>query len=264
MTAAGQDPDVVQNVEGREAVAKLLELDHDIDLVIPRGSADLVRSIQSASRIPVLGHADGICHVYVDAAADPAMAAKIVIDAKTDYAAVCNAAETLLLHEGFAQSPAIIEALVEAGVEVRGDEAVQHMSDEVVAASPDDFGFEFGNFTIAAKVVAGLEEAIEHIHEFGSAHTEAIVTEDAEVAADFLNAVDAASVFWNASTRFADGFRYGLGAEVGISTGRIHARGPVGVEGLLTTRWLLTGHGHVAGEYGPEKRAFTHEDLPLD
>lgn len=263
VTAAGEDPDVVQNVEGREAVAHLLELDHDIDLVIPRGSAELVRSIQQTSRIPVLGHADGICHVYVDRAADPAMAARIVVDAKTDYAAVCNAAETLLLHEGFEGSKDIVQALIDAGVEVRGDEAVQGMADGVIAASDEDFGFEFGNFTIAARVVDGLESAIEHIHEFGSAHTEAIVTDDPEVAAGFLNSVDAASVFWNASTRFADGFRYGLGAEVGIATGRIHARGPVGAEGLLTTRWLLTGDGHVAGDYGPGKKAFTHRELPL-
>ena len=261
--AVGESPDVVQNVEGREAVAQLLELDHDIDLVIPRGSAELVRSIQQISRIPVLGHADGICHVFIDATADPSMAARITLDAKTDYAAVCNAAETLLLHKDYADGANIIEALLEAGVEVRGDEGVQAMADGVVVAVPEDFGFEYGNFTIAARVVDGLDEAIDHIHTYGSAHTEAIVTEDPAAATWFLNAVDAASVFWNASTRFADGFRYGLGAEVGISTGRIHARGPVGAEGLLTTRWLLTGNGHIAGDYGPDKRPFTHRELPL-
>lgn len=262
--AAGADPEVVQNVEGREAVAGLLELDHDIDLVIPRGSAELVRSIQQTSRIPVMGHADGICHVFVDSDADLDMAVNVVVDSKTDYAAVCNAAETVLFHKDFANSAAIVQALVDAGVEVRGDEAVQAMADAVVPAADDDFGFEYGNFTIAARIVADVDEAIDHIHTYGSAHTEAIVTSDAETATTFLNSVDAASVFWNASTRFADGFRYGLGAEVGISTGRIHARGPVGAEGLLTTRWLLTGDGHVAGDYGPDKKAFTHRDLPLD
>ena len=262
--AAGESPDAVQNVEGREAVAQLLKLDSDIDLVIPRGSAELVRSIQQSSRIPVLGHADGVCHVFIDANADPYMAARITLDAKTDYAAVCNAAETLLLHKDYADGAKLIEALLEAGVEVRGDGEVQAMADGVVAAVPEDFGFEYGNFTIAARVVDGLDEAIDHIHTYGSAHTEAIVTEDAATATRFLNAVDAASVFWNASTRFADGFRYGLGAEVGISTGRIHARGPVGAEGLLTTRWLLAGNGHVAGDYGPGKRPFTHRELPLD
>ena len=262
--AAGEDADVVQNVEGREAVAQLLELDHDIDLVIPRGSAELVRSIQQRSRIPVLGHADGICHVFIDAAADPTMAARVTVDAKTDYAAVCNAVETLLLHKDFSSGPQVIEALLEAGVEVRGDEAVQAMADGIVAAAPGDFGYEYGDFTIAARVVDGIDEAIDHIHTYGSAHTEAIVTDDAETATQFLNSIDAASVFWNASTRFADGFRYGLGAEVGISTGRIHARGPVGAEGLLTTRWLLTGEGHVAGDYGPDKQSFTHRELPVD
>ena len=263
VAAAGEDPDVVQNIEGREAVAELLELDHHIDLVIPRGSADLVRSIQQTSRIPVLGHAEGICHVFVDAAADPDKATRVTVDAKTDYAAVCNAAETLLLHRDFPGGADLVRALLDAGVEVRGDEAVQDMATGVVAATADDFGFEYGNLTIAAKVVDGLESAIDHIHAYGSAHTEAIVTEDAEVAAQFLDSVDAASVMWNASTRFADGFRYGLGAEVGIATGRIHARGPVGAEGLLTTRWLLTGDGHIAGDYGPDRKAFTHRELPL-
>jgi glutamate-5-semialdehyde dehydrogenase len=261
--AAGQDPDVVQNVVGREAVGQLLELDDRIDLVIPRGSAELVRTIQQTSRIPVLGHADGVCHVFVDKAADESMAARVTVDAKTDYAAVCNAAETLLLHKEFAGGPSVVQALIDAGVEVRGDEAVQAMVPDVVPAAPEDFGYEFGDLTIAARVVDDLDAAIDHIHSFGSAHTEAIITEDAEVATQFLNSVDAASVFWNASTRFADGFRFGLGAEVGIATGRIHARGPVGAEGLLTTRWLLTGQGHVAGDYGPDKKSFTHTELPI-
>ncbi len=260
---AGADPDVVQNVEGREAVGDLLEMDANIDLVIPRGSADLVRSIKSASRIPVLGHADGICHVYVDAVADPEMAVKVAVDAKTNYVAVCNAAETLLLDRAFPDGPAVVSSLLEAGVEVRGDEEVQAMATGVVPAQKSDFGQEFGDLIISARVVDGLEEAIDHIHTFGSAHTDTIVTEDAETARLFLETVDASSVFWNASTRFADGFRYGLGAEVGIATGRVHARGPMGAEGLFTTKWLLRGNGHVVGDYGPGKRSFTHRNLSL-
>lgn len=261
---AGVDPDVVQNVEGREAVTDLLELDDYIDLVIPRGSADLVRSIKSSSRIPVLGHSDGICHVFVDAAADPAMAVRVTVDAKTNYVAVCNAAETLLIHRDFPDGAAVVSALLEAGVEVRGDEAVQGMASGVVAACESDFGQEFGDMIIAAREVDGLEAAIDHIHSYGSAHTDTIVTDDAEVARRFLETVDASSVFWNASTRFADGFRYGLGAEVGIATGRVHARGPMGAEGLFTTKWVLSGKGHVVGDYGPGKRSYTHRDLPLD
>lgn len=261
---AGADPDVVQNVEGREAVGDLLEMDEHIDLVIPRGSADLVRSIKSASRIPVLGHADGICHVYVDAAADPDMAARVTLDAKTDYVAVCNAAETLLLHRDFPAGAAVVGTLLEAGVEVRGDEAVQAMAAGVVPARESDYGHEYGDLIISARVVDGVEEAIEHIHTFGSAHTDTIVTEDVETARLFLDTVDASSVFWNASTRFADGFRYGLGAEVGIATGRVHARGPMGAEGLFTTKWVLRGDGHVVGDYGPGKKSYTHRDLPLD
>ena len=261
---AGADSDVVQNIEGREAVTDLLELDGDIDLVIPRGSARLVRSIKSSSRIPVLGHADGICHVFVDAAADPDMAVGVTVDAKTNYVAVCNAAETLLLHRDFPAGAAVVQALLEAGVEVRGDNAVQAMASGVVPAREADYGYEFGDFTIAARVVDGLEAAIEHIHTYGSAHTDTIVTEDAETARHFLDTVDASSVFWNASTRFADGFRYGLGAEVGIATGRVHARGPMGAEGLFTTKWLLRGNGHVVGDYGSGKKSYTHRDLPLD
>lgn len=264
VTEAGVDPDAVRNVEGREAVGDLLGMDEYIDLVIPRGSAALVRSIKSASRIPVLGHADGICHVYVDAAADPEMAVRVAVDSKTNYAAVCNAAETLLLHRNFPAGPAVVRSLLDAGVEVRGDEGVQAMAAGVVPAKESDFGHEFGDLIISARVVDGVREAIDHIHTFGSAHTDTIVTEDAETARMFLDTVDASSVFWNASTRFADGFRYGLGAEVGIATGRVHARGPMGAEGLFTTKWLLRGGGHVVGDYGPGKRSYTHRDLPPD
>ena len=262
VAGAGADPDAVQNIEGREAVAGLLELDEHIDMVIPRGSADLVRSIKASSRIPVLGHADGVCHVFVDESADEQKAVRVTVDAKTDYAAVCNAAETLLLHRRFPAGAAVVRALLDAGVEVRGGEAVQAMAPGVSPAQESDFGQEFGDMTIAARVVDSLEEAVEHIHAYGSAHTDAIVTEDAAAARRFLDEVDSSSVFWNASTRFADGFRYGLGAEVGIATGRVHARGPMGAEGLYTAKWLLSGDGHAAGDYGPAKKSYTHRDLP--
>lgn len=260
---AGADPNVITNIEGRRAVTELLSLDRHIDLVIPRGSAELVRSIQDASRIPVLGHADGVCHVYVDADADPDTAVKVTLDSKTDYAAVCNAAETLLIHRDYPETGKLIGALQAAGVEVRGDAEVREAAAGVTPAAPEDFGREFGEMIIAAATVSVWEEAVDHIHRRGSAHTETIVTENRETAERFLQAVDSASVFWNASTRFADGFRYGLGAEVGIATGRVHARGPVGMEGLLTSKWLLRGSGQGAGDYGPGGRSFTHRDLPL-
>lgn len=262
-TEAGADPDVIVNIQGRRAVAELLSLDRHIDLVIPRGSAELVRSIQDDSRIPVLGHADGICHVYVDADADPDTAVKVTLDSKTDYAAVCNAAETLLIHRDYPETGKLIRALQAAGVEVRGDEAVREAAPGATPAVPEDFGREFGEMIMAAAMVSGWEEAVDHIHRRGSAHTETIVTENRETAERFLQSVDSASVFWNASTRLADGFRYGLGAEVGIATGRVHARGPVGMEGLLTSKWLLRGSGQGAGDYGLGGRSFTHRDLPL-
>ncbi|WP_419167466.1 glutamate-5-semialdehyde dehydrogenase [Candidatus Palauibacter sp.] len=261
---AGLDPKAVLGVPDRRDVDELLALDDMIDLVIPRGSGALVRSIQERSRIPVLGHAEGVCHLYVDASADPAMAVRLSVDGKCDYPAACNATETLLVHEAFLPKlGAIGEALRERGVELRCDEPSRRLLPWAEAASEEDWGREFGDLTLAVRTVSSLEEAIDHIHTHGSSHTDAVVAEDRGVGERFLKAVDAASVFHNASTRFADGFRYGLGAEVGISTARIHARGPVGVEGLLTTRWLLRGEGQGAADYGPGKRAFTHRSLEL-
>jgi len=264
LASQGLNPDALVGVEGRAAVADLLQQDHHIDLVIPRGSGELVRSIQESTRIPVLGHAEGICHVYVDAEADPAMAKRILVDSKCDYPAACNAVETLLVHRDFLPrlSP-VGEALTAAGVELRADaEALPHLPGALPAGEADG-QTEYGDLIVAVRVVGGVQEAIDHIHRFGSGHTDAIVTANPGTAQHFLDGVDSASVFWNASTRFADGYRYGLGAEVGISTGRIHARGPVGVEGLLTSRWILIGAGQGAGEYGPGKRSFTHRELPL-
>ena len=265
LAAEGLPADAVWGAETRETVRGLLELDEIIDLVIPRGSGELVRSIQASTRIPVLGHAEGVCHLFVDASADTEMATHLAVDGKCGYPSACNAIETLLVHrDALPKLEKIGAALVERGVELRADEeALRHLP-AAVPATPEDWGTEYGALTLAVRTVAGLDEAVEHIHRHGSAHTEAIVTEDAAAGERFLEQVDAASVFVNASTRFADGYRFGLGAEVGISTSRIHARGPVGVEGLLTTRWLLEGRGQAAGDYGPGQRRFTHRPLPTD
>jgi len=264
LAAEGLAPDAVVGIEGREAVAELLELDGLIDLVIPRGSGELVKKIQSSTRIPVLGHAEGICHLYLDAKADPEMAARLAVDGKCDYPSACNATETLLVHRDFLPHLSSVgEALEAAGVELRADDEARRVLLGSKPATPEDGATEYGDLVLAVRTVGSLEEAIGHIHRHGSAHTDAIVTADEEVARRFLGAVDSASVFWNASTRFADGYRYGLGAEVGISTGRIHARGPVGADGLLTTRWLLEGHGQTAAEYSSGERTFHHRQLPL-
>ena len=263
---AGIAREAVQGVEGREAVHALLGCDESIDLVIPRGSAQLVRSIQSNSRIPVMGHADGICHLYLDKDANVDMAMRVAVDGKCDYPAACNATESILVHRDFLPHLARVgDALSAAGVELRADAtAAAHLSNST-PASESDGATEYGDLILSIRVVDDMAEAIGHIHEYGSGHTETIITDNDETAAAFLAQVDSASVFHNASTRFADGFRYGLGAEVGISTGRLHARGPVGADGLLTTRWLLRGSGQVVGDYsGPDGRNYLHRSLPID
>jgi glutamate-5-semialdehyde dehydrogenase len=258
-------PAAITGVEGRAAAQALLEHDELIDLVIPRGSGELVRAIQASTRIPVLGHAEGICHLYLDAAADPEMARHLALDGKCGYPSACNAVETLLVHRDFLpRLPELAAALAAAGVELRADAAALAHCPGAVAAGERDGAVEYGDLTLAVRTVDSLDAAVEHIHRFGSAHTDAIVSDDPAARHRFLDRVDSASVFANASPRFADGYRYGLGAEVGISTGRIHARGPVGVEGLLTTRWLLEGSGQGAGDYGPDGRAFTHRPLAID
>lgn len=238
--------DAVQLVSTREEVAELLEMDDLISLVVPRGSNEMVRSIQNSTRIPVLGHADGVCHVYLDEFADIEKAVRIVLDSKTQYPAVCNAAETLLIHSRFSGRERVLKALTDAGVELRDS----------------GFGSEYLDLVMNFRIVDNMQEAIDHIHRFGSGHTDAIVTEDKINAERFLNGVDSAGVYWNASTRFADGFRYGFGAEVGISTNKTHARGPVGVEGLLIYKYQLVGNGHIVATYsGPNARSFTHRKL---
>lgn len=248
-------------VTTRDEIADLLKLDDVIDLVIPRGSNKLVSQIKASTKIPVLGHADGICHVYIDKSADMDMAKHIVMDAKIDYPAACNAMETLLVHKDLMKSPGlddILVALKTEGVNIYGGPIAHKALGFPKAVS---FHHEYSSMACTVEFVDDVQSAIDHIHRYGSAHTDCIVTTDDKVAETFLRRVDSAAVFHNASTRFSDGARFGLGAEVGISTGRIHARGPVGVEGLLTTRWILRGRGQVVN--GDKDVVYTHKSLPL-
>ena len=254
----------LQLVESREEVQEMLALDKLIDLIIPRGSNSFVQYIMKNSNIPVMGHADGICHIYLDAEADPAKAVPIVVDSKTQYVAVCNALETLLVHRDAAPAllPPLKEALEAKHVEIRGCGETCRIID-VKGADETDWETEYLDYILSIKIVSSMDEAIDHIHRFGSGHTDAIVTENAERAEDFMNRVDTADALWNCSTRFADGFRFGLGAEVGISTGKIHARGPVGMEGLMIYKWKLYGKGQIVDDYSTGKKSFTHKPLDL-
>lgn len=249
----------------RADVGEMLTRDHEIDLIIPRGSSELVRYVSEHSRIPVLGHGEGVCHVYVDVAADLEKALDVTLDAKAQYPAACNAAETLLVHEEVAAEflPEMVARLQSAGVEVRGCARTLEFahSRDVVPAKDEDWATEYSDLIISIKVVASFEEALAHINHFGSGHTEAIITQDEKVAARFMESIDAAGVFHNASTRFADGFRYGFGAELGISTGKLHARGPVGLEGLTTYKYKLVGDGHTVASYSNGKQTFKHRRL---
>ncbi|MFN4195058.1 MAG: glutamate-5-semialdehyde dehydrogenase [Thermosynechococcus sp.] len=247
----------------RAEVVELLSLDQWVDLIIPRGSSEFVRYIQNNTRIPVLGHADGLCHLYVDAAADLEKAIAITLDAKTQYPAACNAIETLLVHRQIAETflPKVAAALEKAGVELRGDAIACHLV-PMTPATEADWATEYCDLILSIRIVPDLDAALDHIATYGSGHTEAIVTEDAAAAARFLQEVDAAGVFHNCSTRFADGFRYGFGAEVGISTHKLPPRGPVGLEGLVTYKYQLVGNGHIVATYsGASAKPFTHRDL---
>ena len=250
-------------VEGREAVSDILKLNDVVDLVIPRGSNDLVSYIQNNTKIPVLGHADGVCHVYVDEKANLDMACRLAVDSKTDYPAACNALETLLVHASHVASGAweekIKPAMLQAGIELFGGKTA---AKSLKLPPCPALRHEYGRPAMTVETVDHLDAAIDYIHANGSAHTDCVITDDARVASEFLRRVDSACVFHNCSTRFSDGFRMGLGAEVGISTSRIHARGPVGVEGLLTTRWLLRGRGHYSDKDTAVK--YTHRVLPTD
>ena len=252
-------------LETRGEVAEILAMDEYIDLIVPRGSNEFVRHIMNNTNIPVLGHADGICHVYVNGDADVDMAVDITVDSKCQYVAVCNAAETLLVDETIAEAflPKVKAALEEKGVEIRGCEKTTGIID-VTSACENDWSTEYLDYTISVKVVGGTNDAIEHINRYGSGHTDTIVTTNKAEAAKFMDLVDSGNVFWNCSTRFSDGFRYGLGAEVGISTNKIHARGPVGLEGLLIYKWKLVGAGQTVDDYASGKKKFTHEKLNKD
>jgi glutamate-5-semialdehyde dehydrogenase len=268
LMAAGAPPSLIQLLTSRSEIAELLKLERDVDLIIPRGSNEFVRYVQENTHIPVLGHADGICHLYLDQGADLTKAVAIAVDSKTQYPAACNAIETLLVHEAVAGKmlPAVAAALASQQVVLRGDKAACAIVTPEIApmtpATSEDWETEYSDLVLSVKVVASLEAAIDHINRYGSHHTDAIVTEDEAAAAQFMAQVDSAGVYHNCSTRFADGFRYGFGAEVGISTQKLPPRGPVGLEGLVTYKYQLVGNGHVAATYsGAEAQRFLHRNL---
>ena len=247
IVAAGLPVDVVQLVPttDRAAVGALLRASEFIDLIVPRGGKSLVARVQEEARVPVLAHLDGINHSYVDGAADPAMARQLVVNAKMRRTGVCGSTETVLIDRAFGDAPALVKALLDAKCAVRGDEAVMAMDARVTAADEADWDTEYLDAIVSIRLVDGVDEAIAHIAAHASHHTDAIITDDAATAERFLNAVDSAIVMWNASTQFADGGEFGLGAEIGISTGRLHARGPVALEGLTTYKWIVRGTGQV-------------------
>ncbi len=238
---------VIQQVFSHDDISQMLKCDEYINLIIPRGGNKLVKYIKENTNIPVLGHASGICHIFVDESSDIDMASKIVIDAKTQYPSACNAVETLLIHENFQNKDELLASLELSGIKL--------------ITNPESWDIEYGDKILSVKTVKSIEEAIEHINKYGSGHTDCIITKDTENAEKFMNEVDSAGVYWNASTRFADGFRYGFGAEVGISTNKTHARGPVGLEGLTIYKYKLTGHGQIVDDYAKGIKHFTHKDL---
>ncbi|MBD2598535.1 glutamate-5-semialdehyde dehydrogenase [Nostoc spongiaeforme FACHB-130] len=257
-------PDAVQLLTTREETVGLLKLDKYVDLIIPRGSNSFVRFVQENTRIPVLGHADGICHAYIDQAADINKAVEITVDAKIQYAAACNAIETLLVHQAIAGEflPKVAAALAANHVELKGDQRTLEILPNIAPATEVDWETEYSDLILSVKIVDSLEDAIAHINQYGSRHTDAIITENIATAESFFGLVNSAGVFHNCSTRFADGFRYGFGAEVGISTQQMPPRGPVGLEGLVTYKYQMTGNGHIVASYtGSNAKAFIHRDL---
>lgn len=258
---AGLPKNCLLQAEQHNEIDELLSCHDSVDLLIPRGSNAFVQYIMNNTKIPVMGHADGICHIYVDAEANQDKAIPIIVDAKTQYTAACNAVETLLVNRTIAKEflPKMAAALKENGVRLRGTEEVSRFI-ESETIGEDEF-VEYLDLVVSVKLVDDIDEAIEHINRFGSHHTDCIITENAEQAHKFMQMVDSAGVYQNCSTRFADGFRYGFGAEVGISTGKIHARGPVGLEGLVTYKYKLFGNGHIVGDYASGKKQFHHRNL---
>lgn len=238
---------LLQQVFSRDDVAQMLTCNKYINLIIPRGGNKLVKYIKENTKIPVLGHADGICHIFTDENADLEMAQKIIVDAKTQYPSACNSVETLLIHENFKQKDELLASL--------------QLEEIKLIDKPESWAFEYGDKILAFKTVKNIDEAIEHINTYGSGHTDCIITKNIENAEKFMNKVDSAGVYFNASTRFADGFRYGFGAEVGISTNKTHARGPVGLEGLTIYKYKLIGNGQIVKDYAEGKKEFHHKDL---
>lgn len=243
----GFPQNVIQQVFSREDVAQMLKCDKYINLIIPRGGNNLVKYIKSNTSIPVLGHASGICHIFVDKSADINMASKIIVDAKTQYPSACNAVETLLIHKDFAKKDELLASL--------------QLNEIKLVPNPESWETEYGETTLSVKTVDSLEDAITHINTYGSGHTDSIITNNLANAEKFMNNVDSAGVYFNASTRFADGFRYGFGAEVGISTNKTHARGPVGLDGLTIYKYKLYGKGQIVDDYAKGKKCFHHKDL---
>lgn len=262
VTGCGLPQGCMLQAELHNEIDELLACDDCVDLLIPRGSNQFVQYIMNHTKIPVMGHADGVCHIYVDETYDMEKAIPIIVDAKTQYTAACNAVETLLVNRKAAGEflPAVEKALTEAGVKLRGTREVgKIVSCEVM--EEEEFYREYLDLILSVKIVEDLEEAVAHINTYGSHHTDCIITENREHALEFMQLVDSAGVYQNCSTRFADGFRYGFGAEVGISTGKIHARGPVGLEGLVTYKYKLFGQGQIVGEYASGKKSFHFRDL---
>ncbi len=267
--AAGLPESCLKLAESHADIDELLGCDGDVDLLIPRGSNQFVSYIMDNTKIPVMGHSAGICHVYVDADADQDLAVRVVVDAKTQYTAVCNAAETLLVSRDIADAflPRVAKALADKGARIRGTSEVADLLAGVEGVpaveimADDEFATEYGDLIISCKLVDGVEEAVEHINRFGSHHTDAIITTNDATAEYFMQMVDSAGVYRNVSTRFADGFRYGFGAEVGIATGKLHARGPVGLEGLATYKYRLVGDGHIVDDYATGRSQFHFRDI---
>lgn len=262
VTASGLPKGCMLQAEQHNEIDELLSCHDCVDLLIPRGSNQFVQYIMNNTKIPVMGHADGVCHIYADEFCDLEKALPILVDAKTQYTAACNAVETLLVHRRIAGDflPAAAKALADAGVKLRGTkEAADIISCEVMGE--EEFDTEYLDLVLSVKLVDSLEEAVAHINQFGSHHTDCILTENQEHARKFMQLVDSAGVYQNCSTRFADGFRYGFGAEVGISTGKIHARGPVGLEGLVTYKYKLFGNGQIVGDYASGKKSFHFKNL---
>jgi glutamate-5-semialdehyde dehydrogenase len=259
---AGLPANWINLLENRDEISEMLKLDKYVDLIIPRGSNEFVRYIMDNSRIPVLGHADGICHCYIDKDADIQRAVNITVDSKTQYVAVCNALETLLVHKDIAAEilPTLKEVLEKKNVEIRGCEKTRMIID-CIPATEEDWRTEYLDYILSIKVVESIDEAIEHINTYGSGHTDTIVSKNKENIGKFLEYVDSGDVFANCSTRFSDGFRYGFGAEVGISTNKIHARGPVGLDGLVTYKYKLIGDGHIVADYAENRKKFTHRPI---